>query len=149
MTTDPKQLLSFALSKCAITISSYTVSGFAKGDALTVEFTNDDFMVEAGSDGLYTLIEQVGGDLADGMIRLQQGNTLISVMRSLHKASLAAGGVAYQFRADNTKSPDEFITGKLIFKKKFPYKWGDSAQPMEIPFFLIVEQEQGGTLLQA
>lgn len=147
--TTPQQLLSFALSQCSVSVSSYTVSGFAKGDALTVEFPNDDFEIETGSDGYHTLIEKYGGDLADGMMRLQQGNPLIAAFRTLHEASRTAGGVAYQFRAVNKKSPDEKVVGKLVFKKRTPIKWADTAQPAEIPFFLIVESIQGGTLLSA
>lgn len=141
-----KTAVTFALGQCSVQVSSYTVTGFASGDALTVEFPNDDFEKEDSSDGLVTFVQK-HNSTADGMIRLGQGNPLITIMRQLHEASLFAGGITYQFTAINLKSPDEMVIGRLMFKKRIPIKWGDTVQHAEIPFFLVVEKIAGGTIL--
>jgi hypothetical protein len=122
------------------------VSGFAEGDALTVEFPNDDFEMQNSSDGQVIYIQK-HNDVADGMIRLGQGNPLTDLMRQLHEASLAAGGLSYDFSAINLKSPTELVQGKMVFKKRVPVKWADTAQPAEIPFFLTVSVISGGNIL--
>lgn len=140
-----KTPVTFALSMCSVQISSFNMTGFAPGDALTIEFPNDDFDKEDSSDGLVTFIMK-HQSTADGVIRLGQGNALIAIMRQLHEASLAVGGLTYQFSCINLKSPDEMAVGKLMFKKRLPIKWGDAIQHAEIPFFLVVEKIAGGTI---
>ncbi len=143
----PPQTRTFSLQFCAVTVGTLpALSGFAEGDALTVEFPNDDFEVQNSSDG-EAIGVQKHNTVADLMIRLGQGNPLITQLRQLHEASLAAGGITYPFSAINLKSPDELVTGDLLFKKRIPIKWGDTAQPAEIPAFLNVTQIVGGTLL--
>jgi hypothetical protein len=121
------------------------MSGFAEGDALTVEYSNDDFEVQNSSDG-EAIFVQKHNSVADGMLRLGQGNLLIPLLRQLHEASLTAGGLTYAFSAVNLKSPDELVRGNLIFKKRIPIKWADTASPAEIPFFLQVSLISGGSI---
>lgn len=137
--------VTFALSKCSVQFSTFTVRGFAPGDALTIEFPNDDVDKEDSSDGLVTFILK-HQSTADGVIRLGQGNPLIAIMRQLHEASLAAGGITYPFSCINLKSPDELCVGKAMLKKRIPLKWGDGIQHAEVPFFLVVEKLSGGTI---
>lgn len=143
----PPQTRTFSLQFCSVNVATLpALSGFAEGDALTVEFPNDDFEVQQSSDG-EAIGVQKHNTMADGMLRLGMGSPLITLLRQLHEASLAAGGLTYPFSAINLKSPDEIVTGDLLFKKRIPIKWGDTAQPAEIPFFLNVTKIAGGTLL--
>lgn len=141
-----KTARTFSLQFCSITVSTLpALSGFAEGDALTVEYPNDDFEKQESSDGQVIWVQK-HNSTADGMIRLGQGNSLISLLRQLHQASVDAGGITYQFSAKNLKSPDELVTGNLMFKKHIPIKWGDTAQPAEIPFDLLVTAIAGGDI---
>ncbi len=138
--------VTFSLQFVSINISSFTLSGFAEGDAMTLEYPNDDFEMQASSDGLVIFIQK-HNPTCDGMIRLGQGNALISPLRQLHQLSLDAGGIHYPFTAKNLKSPDEEAAGSLLFKKQPPIKWSDSAQPAEFAFFLTASRFAGGTIL--
>ena len=141
-----KTVRTFSLQFCPVNISTLpALTGFAEGDALTLEFPNDDWEVQESSDGEVIFIQKHNSTM-DGMIRLGQGNSLISLMRQLHQASLDAGGISYQFSAKSLKSPDEAITGRLMFKKHAPFKWGDTAQPAEFPFSLVVTMLAGGDI---
>ncbi len=138
--------VSFSLDFCSVNFSNVTMSGFAEGDGMVLEFPDDDFEFQHSSDGLIIAIKK-HNVACDGMIRLGQGNLLITVMRQLHEASLAAGGIWYPFFAKNLKSPDEVAAGSAMLTKRIPFKWSDTAQPAEIPFKLAVTQFAGGTLL--
>ena len=138
--------VTFSMQFVSVSISSLTMSGFAEGEGVSLDFPSDDFDLQAGSDG-FAIFVQKHNPVLDGTIRLTQGNPLIAQIRLLHEASLAAGGVTYPFTAINLKSPDEVCTGALLFKKRIPIKWADSAQPAEIPFFLTVSSMTGGTLI--
>jgi hypothetical protein len=138
--------VTFSLQFCSINVDSLTLSGFAEGDALTLEFPNDDFEKQESSDGEVIFVQKHNSTL-DGMLRLGQGVPGVSQLRQLHELSLAAGGVTYQFSAVNLKSADEICTGSLLFKKRAPIKWGDTGQPVEFPFFLTVTQIAGGTII--
>jgi hypothetical protein len=122
------------------------VTGFAEGDGLTLEYPNDDFERQESSDGLVIWVQK-HNTVCEGVLRLGQGIYLISLIRQLHEASLAAGGVFYPFSYKNLKSPDEYAAGQMIFKKRIPIKASDSAQPAEIPFDLQASVFAGGTLL--
>jgi hypothetical protein len=143
--TTSKTPVTFSLQFVSITISSFVMSGFPEGDAATFVFGNDDFEKSESSDGFVIFVQKHNNTL-DGMIRLQQGNPLIAQLRALHEASLAAGGLHYPFMAKNLKSPDELVRGSLLFKKRFDIKWGDSANPVEVPFFLTTDNMDGGTI---
>jgi hypothetical protein len=141
-----KTVRTFSLQFCSITVSTLpALTGFAEGDALTLEYPNDDFEAQESSDGEVIWVQKHNSNM-DGMIRLGQGNSLISLLRQLHQASLDAGGLSYQFSATNLKSPDESVTGLLVFKKHIPIKWGDTAQPAEVPFGLTVTSIAGGAI---
>lgn len=137
--------VTFSLQFVAITISSFIMSGFPEGDAATFAYPNDDFEKSESSDGFVIFVQKHNSTL-DGMLRLQQGNPRIVQMRALHEASRNAGGITYPFTALNLKSPDEIVRGSLLFKKRFDIKWGDSANPVELPFFLTADEMAGGTL---
>jgi hypothetical protein len=143
----PNTTRTFSLQFCSVTLGTLpAVSGFAEGDAMTVEFPNDDFEVQNSSDG-ESIFVQKHNQVADGMIRLGQGNPLIDLIRALHEASLVAGGLSYDFSAINLKSPTELVKGKMVFKKRIPVKWADTAQPAEIPFYINVSAIAGGNIL--
>lgn len=138
--------VTFSLQFCSINIDTLTMSGMAEGDALTLEFPNDDFEKQESSDGNVIFVQKHNSTL-DGMLRLGQGVPLISLLRQLHEASLLAGGLTYQFSAVNLKSADEIVKGALLFKKRPPIKWGDTGQPVEFPFFLAVTVMAGGVII--
>ncbi len=136
----------FSLQFCSVTLGTLpAMSGFAEGDALTVEYPNDDFEPQQGSDGEVIWVQK-HNSVADTVLRLAQGNPLISLIRQLHEASLLAGGVTYQFSAINLKSPDEFVKGQAMIKKRPPVKWSDTGQPVEIMIGLNVSAMAGGTI---
>jgi len=137
----------FSMNYVATSIASLPiVTGYAEGDGLTIEFPNDDFERQESSDG-FVIWVQKHNTVAECMLRLGQGNPLIALIRTLHQASLLAGGLHYQFGAANLKSLDEVVSGSMIFKKHVPIKWSDTGQPAEIPFDLQVSNIAGGTLL--
>lgn len=138
--------VTFSLQYCSINIDSLTMSGMAEGDALTLEYPNDDFEKQESSDGNVIYIQKHNSVL-DGMLRLGQGVPLIGLLRNLHEASLLAGGLNYSFSAVNLKSNDEICKGSLLFKKRPPIKWGDTGQPVEFPFFLAATVMAGGTII--
>ena len=143
--SDNVRPVTFSLKHCSINVDSLTMSGFAEGDALTLEFPNDDFEKQESSDGNVIFVQKHNSVL-DGMLRLGQGIPLIPLLRQLHENSLAAGGLHYSFSAVNLKSDDEICKGLLLFKKRAPIKWGDAGQPVEFPFFLTVTAMAGGTI---
>ena len=138
--------VTFSLQFCSINIASVPISGFAEGDALTLEYPNDDFEKQESADGNVIYIQKHNNTL-DGMLRLGQGVPHIGLLRQLHEASLTAGGINYDFSAVNLKSTDELCKGKLLFKKRPPIKWGDTGQPVEFPFFLAATVITGGTII--
>lgn len=139
--------VSFSLAHCAVSVSTFTMSGFADGDALKLEFPNEDFEIQYSSDGHSIAVMKHDGAKCDGVIRLGQGNMLIAMLRQLHEASLRAGGIRYPFSAVNTKSPDERAAGSLLFMGRIPILWGDTAQAAEFKFDLAVTEFTGGTLI--
>lgn len=141
----PLTPVTFSLQFVSLTISSFSLSGFPEGDALTLEYPNDDFEKHESSDG-FVIFVQKHNNAVDGMFRLQQGNPLISPMRQLVKASKLAGGIHYPFLAKNLKSPDEIAQGKMLFKVQPPIRFADSAQPAEFKFFLTPKQFAGGAI---
>jgi len=139
----------FSLNFCSVIMAGVgPIEGFAEGDALMLEFPNDDFERQESSDG-YVVWVQKHNTVCEGMLRLGQGNPLIALLRQLHDASKSAGGFLYSFTAENIKSPDERAAGSIIFKKNIPIKWSDTAQPAEIPFDFQPTVFAGGTLLPA
>lgn len=139
--------VTFSLNFIAVTIGPVgPITGYAEGDAVVMEFPNDDFERQESSDGFVIWIQK-HNTVLEGMLRLGQGNPVISQLRQLHEASRNAGGILYPYSAKNLKSPDEAVSGGLIFKKRAPIKWGDTAQPVEIPFDLQPTVYGGGTLL--
>lgn len=138
--------VTFSLNFISVTIGPVgPLAGYAEGDAVVMEFPNDDFERQESTDG-FTIWVQKNNTVLEGMIRLGQGNPFIALLRDLHAASLAAGGIMYPFTAVNLKSTDEKVSGNLIFKKRAPIKWADTAQPVEFPFDLQPTIYGGGTL---
>jgi hypothetical protein len=136
----------FSLNHCAIVMGGLgPFEGFAEGDALTLEQPNDDFESQESSDEHIIWVQKHASKM-DGMLRLGQGNPLISAVKLLHEASRKAGGILYSFSAKNLKSTDELASGVIILKKRISLKWGDTAQPAEIPFDFLPSVYVGGTL---
>jgi hypothetical protein len=136
------KIRSFDLNFLAVTIGSLAMSGFAEGDALTIAFTGDDFEVVQGSDGEVLFIRK-HNSVADLTLRLAQGNPLIDQVRILHQLSLDAGGLTWDFLAQNLKGSDRAV-GQLMIKKFPDHKWADSNQPVEITGSLVVSDFSGG-----
>ncbi len=136
--------VSFALNQCSVTISTFTLTGYAAGDAVSIEFPSDDFEMEVGSDGFVTYVQK-HNTTADVVIRLAQGNPLVDQLRALHETSRQAGGVTWPFNARNLKST-ESASGKLMFKKHPPIKWADSVQPIEFTASLSEVKISGGLI---
>jgi len=144
-----KKSATFGLQFCAINIGSLPpLSGFAEGDAMTIAYDGDDFEKQEGSDG-YVIYIRKHNSVASLMFRLQQGHYLITLLRQLHEASLAADGVMYSFNATNLKSQDEVASGRILFKKHADMKWGDSANPLEFTAHLQVDKIVGGSATEA
>lgn len=143
----PPVTRTFSLNFCSVTLGTLpAVSGFADGDGCTMAYPNDDFEQVTGSDG-HVIWVQKHNTVVDVMIRLGQGNPLISQVRQLHKQSLLSGGVLYQFSAINLKSTDEIVSGLAIIKKHPEIKWSDTPQPYEIALGVSASQFAGGTYL--
>jgi hypothetical protein len=139
--------VTFSLNFCAVNLANLpAVTGFAEGDALNLEYPNDDFERQESSDGLVIWVQK-HNTVVEGVLRLGQGNYLVALIRTLHEASKAAGGLLYPFSAKNLKSPDELAAGQMMIKKGPPIKWSDTAQPVEINFDLQASVFAGGTLL--
>ena len=137
----------FSMNFVATSIATIpVVTGYAEGDGLTLEFPNDDFERQESSDGDVIWVQKYN-TVAEGMLRLGQGNALISLIRLLHEQSKAAGGLHSPFTAATLKRPDEVVAGKLIFKKTIGIKWADTPQAVEVPFDLKITKIEGGTIL--
>lgn len=142
----PPQTRTFSLNFCALSLSSLQFSGFANGDGFTMTYPNDDFEMSQGSDGFVIWIQK-HNSVVDVTLRLAQGNPLTALVRQLHVASLAAGGILYPFQYINLKSTDEIVAGQAMIKKQPDIGGGDSEKPVEIALGLTATTFAGGTYI--
>lgn len=140
----PNQTRTFSLNFCSVTLASIPFSGFANGDGITMGYANDDFEWSGGSDGFGIWVQKHNSNV-DVAIRLAQGNPITALVRQLHVASLAAGGILYPFQYINLKSTDEIVAGQVMIKKHPDIKASNSEQPIEIALGLSASTFAGGT----
>lgn len=140
----PPQTRTFSLNFCAVTLASIPFSGFANGDGITMGYANDDFELSQGSDGFAIWIQKYNTSV-DVTLRLAQGNPITALVRQLHVASLAAGGILYPFQYINLKSTDEIVAGQAMIKKHPEIKAADTESPIEIMLGLSASTFAGGT----
>lgn len=142
----PPQTRTFSLNFCSVTLASIPFSGFANGDGITMGYANDDFELSQGSDGFAIWIQKHNTNV-DVTLRLAQGNPVTALVRQLHVASLALGGILYPFQYINLKSTDEIVAGQAMIKKHPDIKASDSEQPIEITLGLSASTFAGGTYI--
>ena len=140
------QTRTFSLNFCAVTLASIPFSGFANGDGITMGYANDDFELSMGSDEFGIWIQKPNSNV-DVVIRLAQGNPITALVRQLHVASLALGGVLYPFQYQNLKSTDEIVAGQAMIKKHPEIKAADTESPIEIMLGVSASTFAGGTYI--
>ena len=99
-----------------------------------------------GSDGFAIWIQKHNTNV-DVTIRLAQGNPITALVRQLHVASLALGGILYPFQYQNLKSVDEIVAGQAMIKKHPEIKAADSESPIEITLGVSASTFAGGTYI--
>lgn len=142
----PPQTRTFSVNFVAATLASIPFSGYANGDGITMAYANDDFEWSGGSDGFGIWIQKHNTNV-DVTIRLAQGNPGIALVRQLHVASLAAGGILYPFQYINLKSTDEIVAGQAMIKKSPDIKAADTESPSEIMLGVSATTFAGGTII--